>query len=311
MAYLLKQIDFVAKDLEQLGTKEKFWFRASTDDSGKLWLFKYSKGSTGEHWSEKCAAEICHLLELPHADYELAISNKRLGVISPSMIPDGYRMVMGNEVLHNTTSDYPQPQPLPFGEKVVRVREHTLHRVLRCLDNERISPPECAYDLGVLNAGDVFCGYLMLDVLISNQDRHHENWAIMLNNETGEQFLCPTYDHAASLGREMLESECIERLTTKDQNRQVPCFVRKARSELFRSKFDKKRLFTIDAFLLAIEHRNNAKQHWLQKLAGISDEAIIYIFNEIPPQCISYYARQFAIAVVLENKRRLLKYVDA
>ncbi len=28
----------------------------------------------------------------------------------------------------------------------------------------------------------------MLDALVSNQDRHHENWAIMLNNETGEQF---------------------------------------------------------------------------------------------------------------------------
>ncbi|EOS9415455.1 hypothetical protein ACUH7A_004407 [Yersinia enterocolitica] len=309
MAYLLKQINFVARDLEQLGTKEKFWFRDSAVDSENLWLFKYSKGSTGEHWSEKCAAELCHLLEIPHADYELAITNGRLGVISPNMIPVGYRMVMGNEVLHSKTSDY--PQPLPPDEKAVRVREHTIQRVLGCLDNEQIYPPECDYDLGSLNAGDVFCGYLMLDVLISNQDRHHENWAIMLSNETGKQFLCPTYDHAASLGREMLELECETRLATKDENRQVPHFVRKARSELFKLKSDRKPLLTIDAFLHAVERRDRAKKHWLQKLAAVSDMAIINVFNEVPPECISDAARQFAIAVALENKRRLLEYVDA
>lgn len=309
MSYPLTQIDFVARDLEQLGTKEKFWFRASTDESGVLWLFKYSKGTTGEHWSEKCAAELCHLLEIPHAKYELAITNGRLGVISPNMIPHGYRMVMGNEVLHNSTSDY--PQPLPPGEKAVRVKEHTVYRVLRCLDNEQISPPAGEYDLGTLNAGDVFCGYLMLDVLISNQDRHHENWAIMLNNQTGERFLCPTYDHAASLGREMIEAEYLERLTTKDMNRQIPSFVRKARSELFKLKSEKKALLTIDAFLLAVERREAAKKHWLHKLAAVPDEAIEAIFHAVHPRCISDHARQFATAVVLENKKRLLENVDA
>lgn len=308
MTYPIIQIDVIPQDLEQLGTKEKFWFPRE-EDGGNLWLFKYSKGSTGEHWSEKCAAELCHLLEIPHAQYEIAVAAKGFGILTPNMIPEGYRMVMGNEVLHSKTSDY--PEPLPPGEKPVKVREHTVSRVLGCLDNEKILPPISDYDLGDLNAGDVFCGYLMLDALISNQDRHHENWAIMLNNETGEHFLCPTYDHAASLGREMLETEREERLTTKDANRQVPFFVRKARSELYKLKTDRKPLLTVDAFLHAVERRPNAKSFWLEKLSRVTEQQILQVFNQVDDDCISNAARNFAVEVVLENKRRLLENVNA
>jgi hypothetical protein len=221
------------------------------------------------------------------------------------MIPEQFRMVMGNEVLHSTSTDY--PQPLQEGEKSVRVREHTVTRVLTCLDRHAIQPPDSPYDLRGLNAADVFCGYLMLDALISNQDRHHENWAIMLNNETGEQFLCPTYDHAASLGREMIDSERQERLSTRDKNRQIPCFVRKARSELFKTKTDNRPLLTIDAYRQAVLGRDAANEHWLSKLRSLSNESIVKVFNDVPSECISDCAREFATLMVMENRRRLLE----
>ncbi|MFN1141778.1 hypothetical protein [Serratia quinivorans] len=304
MPYELIVLSPVANDIEQLGTKEKFWF-CYADDLSKDWLFKYSREATGEHWSEKCAAELCHLLGIPHASYDLALAFERFGIITPNMIPEGFRMVMGNEVLHSKTADY--PQPLQPGEKAVRVREHTVTRVLGCLDKESILPPDSEYDLGKLNAADVFCGYLMLDALISNQDRHHENWAIMLNNETGQQFLCPTYDHAASLGREMLDAEREERMTTNDKNRHVPCFVGKARSELFRAKTDRKPLLTTDAFRHAVENRPVAREYWLSKLRDLSEVSITQVFTNVPAECISECARKFAILMVLENRRRLLE----
>lgn len=303
MSYQLISVAQNMSDFEQLGTKEKFWFY---DCDEKLCLFKFSKGSTGEHWSEKCASELCHLLGIPHASYELAVSGEKFGVITPNLIPEDFRMVMGNEVLHNQTQDY--PSHLCDDEKAVRVREHTVTRVLGCLDNKNIKIPISEYDVSNLNAGDVFCGYLMLDALISNQDRHHENWAIMLNNRTGEQFLCPTYDHAASLGREMLDTERNERLVTKDYNRSIPFFVRKARSELFKKKTDKKPLLTVDAFAHAVEGRPVARTYWLDKLKFLSDEAIKHVFEQLPEECISLTARKFAMLMVLENKKRLLEY---
>jgi hypothetical protein len=49
--------------IETMGTKRKFWF---TDTDGTRWLFKYSRAETGEHWSEKIAAEIGAWLSTKH-----------------------------------------------------------------------------------------------------------------------------------------------------------------------------------------------------------------------------------------------------
>ena len=59
--------------LEQLGTKRKFWF---SDEHSDRYLFKQNRsegeGATGEDWSEKIVSELCALLDMPHAEYELA-----------------------------------------------------------------------------------------------------------------------------------------------------------------------------------------------------------------------------------------------
>ena len=40
---------------EEMGSKEKFWFRKP---DGSDWLFKFPKENTGEHWAEKIACKI-------------------------------------------------------------------------------------------------------------------------------------------------------------------------------------------------------------------------------------------------------------
>lgn len=65
----------------------------------------------------------------------------------------------------------------------------------------------------------VLDGYLMLDVLIGNQDRHDENWAIIINEVTKDTYLSPSYDHSAGLARGLSDQEGEEKLKTKDKNR--------------------------------------------------------------------------------------------
>jgi len=302
--YEVIEIKFTPEDLEQLGTKEKFWFRFGPEEDVR-WLFKYSRDNTGEHWSEKAAEQLCKLLEIPHAKYELAFCHDRAGVITKNLIADAERMVMGNEVLHALSpNDYPSPTAILDGEKAVRIREHTVLRVLGCLDGTEVQPPVSSINTGSLNAGDVFCGYLMLDAIISNQDRHHENWAIIVGDSRS---LCPTYDHAASLGRELLDENRIDRLTTKDKQRSVSAFVGKARSEIFKLKTDRKPLHTIDAFYHATEKRAAAKEYWLSRIRKVRREEIEAIFLKIPSSLISENARKFAIEMTWENIKRLLK----
>jgi len=302
----IKKISFGVEDFEQLGTKEKFWFIYLSEGFSTC-LFKYSRDNTGEHWSEKVAEQLCEILHIPHVKYDIALSHGRLGVVTKNIVPDDHRMVMGNEVLHNHE---PNTYPIPENENntFVRVREHTVSRVIGTLDKGEVAPPASDFDIGNLNAGDVFCGYLMLDVLISNQDRHHENWAILIDNKTNIRTLCPTYDHAASLGRELRDEERKERLTTKDEYRQLSTFVRKARSELFKLKTDRKPLTTIEAFFLAVKGRNNAKEHWLNKLKLIDEATIKELFSMLPKEVISPLAKEFAIKMIIENRNRLLNY---
>lgn len=64
------EVPFDAPEIiEDLGTKEKFWFRHPNLDSC---LFKKTRPNTGEDWAEKIAAQLSDLLGLPHTDYELA-----------------------------------------------------------------------------------------------------------------------------------------------------------------------------------------------------------------------------------------------
>ena len=54
--YPIEEVDAQWKtEPEQMGSKEKFWFRKP---DGADWLFKFPKENTGEHWSEKIACEI-------------------------------------------------------------------------------------------------------------------------------------------------------------------------------------------------------------------------------------------------------------
>jgi hypothetical protein len=291
-----------AADLEQLGTKEKFWFPYPAKEHEK-WLFKYSRENTGEHWSEKVAEQICELLGIPHVEYELALCHGRFGVITKNIVPDTSVMVMGNEVLYRFDPDnYPAPD-----SNKVHIKEHTIERIVQCFNKANVLPPAGNSNLPDLDAVDVFCGYLMLDALISNQDRHHENWAILINEESGVRTLCPTYDHAASLGRELLNEDREKKLKTKDNNQKVDAFVRRARSEFFRLETATKPLTTMDAFLCATEGRAAAKRHWLGALEKTSMEKITAIFARIPSDFITESAKEFAIAMIVENRKRLLE----
>lgn len=80
---------------EQLGTKEKFWLRLA----GERHLFKIGRSGTGENWAEKIAADLAELLGLPHAHYDLAVWKGRRGVISPGIVPENGRLILGNELL--------------------------------------------------------------------------------------------------------------------------------------------------------------------------------------------------------------------
>jgi hypothetical protein len=292
--YRIVSVPDEAADLhEQLGTKPKFWFR------GVDCLFKEGRPGTGDDWSEKVASELCDLLRLPHAIYDLAVWRGKRGVVCPTFVPEGGRLVHGNELLAEVVSAYPTRQ-------FFRVRQYTLNSVLAVIEDDRIKVP-IGWDTryGVTSALDVFIGYLMFDAWIANQDRHHENWALVVSMEPAIH-LAPTYDHASSLGSNEIDKNRKDRLTTHDKGRSIERYVERAQSAFFLSPSSSKPLSTLDAFFEVGKVRPEAAKSWLESLMDVSWRDVEMIFEQIPHNLISDVAIEFALKMLDLNRGRLL-----
>lgn len=288
--------DHAADATEPLGTKPKFWFR---DDDGRRWLYKEGRPGTGEDWSEKAASELCALIGLPHVDYELALWKNRRGVVCRSLVPPSGRLIHGNEFMAKIVPEYPQTKS--FG-----VRQHTVKSVLAVLRRFHVGLPlDWNGFAGVQTAQDVFIGYLMLDAWIANQDRHHENWAIVTTaNKTIH--LAPSFDHASSLGRNETDEQRQERLVTNDQGRSITHYVERAKSAFYHDAQSPKTLSTIQAFREAGKTRPSAADAWLERLKRVASSDIQQIFNQIPEERITPIASEFAQRMLELNCERLL-----
>lgn len=294
MFQIINVSDNAADLLEQVGTKLKFWFK--NEDSIRC-LFKEGRPNTGENWAEKVSCELCNLLNLPHAIYELATWKNKKGVITPTFVPESGRLIHGNELLAKWVPGYPEKQ-------FFKLRQYTLNAVLGIIKSKTINVPknwQCCK--GAESAVDIFIGYLMLDAWISNQDRHHENWALILTRDITTH-LAPTYDHASSLGRNETDSNRKDRLTTKDMRRSIDQYVKKATSAFYSS--GAKRISTIDAFNEAAKKNPVAARFWLERLEEITSKDIIPIFHKLPKEEISEVAIEFAQKMLDLNQKRLL-----
>ena len=102
---------------ESLGSKEKFWYRRS--DEGKDWLFKYPQANTGLHWSEKIAAEIAQVMDIPHARVELTTFQGHRGSATESFVANDENLFLGNQILAGRVLGYDP-------KKEFRQSDHTL-----------------------------------------------------------------------------------------------------------------------------------------------------------------------------------------
>jgi hypothetical protein len=294
-----------AEAIEQLGTKRKFWF----SENNRRMLFKAEERGTGEDWAEKLACEICRRIGLPHVEYQLAAEydgDKYLqpGVVCPHCAPEPESLVLGNQLLLAHDPAYPGQ-----GHHKYKVRAYTVDAVQNCV--QQLAPPSWNWiaivPSGITTAVDVFVGYVMLDAWIANQDRHHENWAaISLPEEKGLR-LAPTFDHGASLARNISDVERKKRLESRDERRRVAHFASRARSAFYASASDTRTLGTLEAFDLFAQASPAAAKIWLGAMKSVTREEIAAIIMEVPPNRMSEVARRFTLELIMANQARLLK----
>lgn len=211
-------------------------------------------------------------------------------MVSPIFVPQQGSLVHGNEILAKFIENYPS-------YNFYKVQKYKLTTVLDIIDIINIKNKQ--------NMSHLFIGYLMFDCWISNPDRHHENWGFIFDVINNSVHLAPTYDHASGLGCRISNKERNERLTTKDKGYSVETFVKRAKTPFFHET-KPKQLKTIDAFLVAAKRNPKAALFWLNELENLSQDKIQNIFAEVPQHLISHVAINFALAILHENKIRLV-----
>ncbi|MDP2594682.1 hypothetical protein [Alteromonas stellipolaris] len=289
---------------EQMGTKSKFWYTDRYNNREYLFKSIHTEDNHqnpiirhGEDWAEKVACELAALLGMPHANYDLAINGEERGIRSENFIREGESMIFGNQAIEHVIGRVLEQQ-LEKGQ-----RSQTIARVSLIMNRIIVNPPKSWRETkGIKNAGDVFVGYIMFDAWISNQDRHNENWAMIIDKH-GNISLAPSFDHAASLGRNESDINRIARLETKDKGQRIATYVRRCKSFFYN---EGKRLKTLDAFELFAMFYGEAALEWLERLENITEEQISDILQAISKDTMSEVAKQFSFAMLRENRKNLL-----
>lgn len=278
---------------ETLGTKTKVWLR---EPSRRRVLFKEARPNTGEDWSERLAAELAGLLGLPHAEVDLAVRGGTRGVIVVDFIPVDHDLVHGNELMSGCLLQYPKEDRLGG-------RQHTPAHVAKALAHAAVGLPAGFQESNLRDGFDLFVGYLLLDALIGNTDRHHENWGAIAGPAGSS--LAPTYDHASSLGRELTDQWFQRRRGGRNADRLWASYADRTRSALYGDAGDRP-LHPVAAFQSAQTIRPAAAAFWLERLSAITAVKAAELVAMVPRNLLKPQIGAFVADLLEYNRARLI-----
>jgi hypothetical protein len=275
---------------EALGSKPKFWFRMQ--ETGKPWLFKFARPNTGEDWAEKISAELAGLLGLSHATIELATFMEKRGSASPTFVPDDSGLIHGNEILAGQGHIRGYDPAKKFGQS-----DHTFPRIVAAFYNIFPEGPERTEALTML------AGYLVLDAMICNVDRHHENWAILRSTSTGTAALriAPTFDHASSLGRELRDEKRSDVLRQK----RVGEYVQKGSGAIYWKETDVRGANPLSLAIRAATAHRSYFQRWIDRIKDVAPAELDLLVSRVPEDWMSPIAKEFAVAILSYTTEQL------
>ena len=278
-------------EVEEMGSKTKFWYFDPMKPEG-IWLFKFPRFNTGEHWAEKIAAEVAALLKIPHAKVELAIFSGEKGSVTQSFAHAGQELVHGNQMLEIAVHGYDL-------KRTFHQSSHTLANIWRVMDCVFVEPEAAG------RAKLRLAEYVVLDALIGNTDRHHENWGILREQKDDNWvgFVAPSFDHASSLGRELQDAQRDRRLA---ENRVGDYdYVEKGRGAIYWSEADRRGPSPLELVRQATRKFPEPFRPALTKLEKLDERSVDDLVNRIPSDWMSPSARKFAIALMCYTLEQL------
>ena len=312
--------------VESLGGKDKFWLR---DIGGIRWLFKVGRDDH-ENWSEVLAADICEKLRIPHAEYKLAIYKGQKGVVSKDFVRLSSQGNLRDATFQDSTyllrnftravSEVPADflWPIITVPEWVKQVEQMRNQLMRNIEvasfvvwvhkkeaesgNADFLIKDPDFPKLRHSLAHYFVGYLMLDALIANRDRHQENWGYIAVSD-GSKYCAPTYDHASSFVKESDDKK--QGIMENRKGFNLQGFCRRARTPFV--NFAEVKLTTLQVFSLVNLYFPQEATYWRGRLNRCSVEKFLApLVNKFANNVMSPITKEFVIEMLKINRDRIL-----
>lgn len=245
---------------EPQGKNEKSWYR--NPETKHVWLFKPAARRRGQlpdgrEWAEKIAELLAVELDVPVAPVEFAVLDGVLGTICENANPGSNPIQSGSALL---TSQNPS-----FDPRAKDSAGHSASEIQNALRG--VEPPLSFSGPRAMTSYDVFCGYLVLDAIIANQDRHSQNWSVV--SVHGRRHLMESYDHGSSLSAGHTDAK---RQAMTESDAAFQGFLQRGRA----TRFEGGRQTTLREYAktaLALG-TPGALEHWLDKIDALTPAVI-------------------------------------
>ena len=240
----------------------------------------------GEDWAEKAVEQVAGKIGVPTARIEMATRNGHPGLLSFDLAGRGVEMQTGAVLVGEIDQ-----------RLVPRAKERLGHNLANI--GTVLSPlPAPAMEGGTFTGFDQFCGYLILDALVANRDRHEENWAVLRETD-GVVTLAPSYDHGNSLGFNLLDARRLHQLQSDPE---LVAWARRGKADRFEGGRD---LTLVDfAFRALAAASSGTAAYWLDRVQAATADAWETIIDSVPE--MSRPCRMFCLQLLKTNQRRLL-----
>jgi hypothetical protein len=282
-------------------------------DENKDWMAETSGAPRSEHWlwkprrmtgngaepaindvAEVVTSRLADRLGIPAAECRYAVRDGVCGAISLNVTPPRHDLHNG-DVFLSEVDGYLRLSPTVDEDGrtrgLTRLDEgYTLDAVEQVL--EGLPGPA---GTGDLTAFQVFTGYLVLDALVANTDRHPRNWAVLERRSDGARSLAPTFDHGTALSAG---------LTDDNRLRRDPrAFCHKGLANPFSPAKQS---------LVGLAHAavlRSGTEVWLDRIEGLDDDTIREVVQS-PESRLSEGSATFVEQILTINRGRLCDVDD-
>ncbi len=205
-------------------------------------------------------------------------------------------MFNGSEFLDLTVLDYDP-------DLVRSNRAHNVKTIVNAFENLG-STSEVHNWKEILND---LASFVLLDALVGNTDRHHDNWMLLYSVDAGNIRMraAPSYDHASSLGRELTDERREQIISA---NRMLN-YVKRGRGGVFIDAAGIRAPSPLRLAQLLGRWRSEIAADWMERLVSVPISAILSVIDRIPAEFAPERAREFAYQVIVTSKQELLRSI--